>query len=521
MIRALVATALFAASAVAPAAAQTFTTADPVLERIWRLGMDSSHVARTAQVLLDSIGPRLTGSPGQKAANDWMVRTYAGYGISARNEQYGTWRGWKRGITHLDLVAPRVRTLEAMMLAWSPGTKGRVEGRVVTLPTFADGAAVRAWLPQAKGAFVLASQAQVSCRPDSSIKESATPESFERYVAERTAARDGWRAALQATGYSTDSLHAAIAAAGARGILTSLWSGGWGVDRIFGTRVATVPVVDVSCEDYGLLWRLAENGQGPVVRLEAESQALGEVPTYNTIAEMKGAVQPDEYVVLSAHFDSWDGASGATDNGTGSIVMLEAMRILKAVYPTPRRTILAGHWSGEEQGLNGSRAWAADHPEVVRGMQALFNQDNGTGRVRTIGLQGLVGAAPQFAAWMARIPQEIAGDIRLQIPGMPGRGGTDNASFICYGAPAFGLNSLPWEYFTYTWHTTRDTYDKLWFDDLRANATLVAMLAYLAAEDPATVPRERRLLPADTTARGGGEWPECRPAARSSSESSR
>ncbi|HEX5632774.1 MAG TPA: M28 family peptidase, partial [Gemmatimonadales bacterium] len=472
MMRSVVRALLLAVAVLArPAAAQTFTVADPVLERIWRLGMDSSHLPRNAQVLLDSIGPRLTGSPGQKSANDWLVRTYAAYGIGAKNEQYGTWRSWKRGITHLDLLQPRVRSLEAMMLAWSPGTKGKVEGKVIVLPEVADSAAFAAWLPKAKGAFVLTSFPQPTCRPDSSVKQFATKESFERHVKERKEAQEAWTKRLRAVAPTNDSVHALLAGAGARGIITSLWSGGWGVDRIFGTRVTSAPVVDVGCEDYGLLFRLAQNEQGPVVRLEAESQALGEQPTYNTIAEVRGAEMPDEYVLLSSHFDSWDGGSGATDNGTGTLVMLEAMRILKAAYPTPRRTILSGHWSGEEQGLNGSRAWAADHPEVVKGMQALFNQDNGTGRIQSIGLQGLVGAAPQFGAWMARLPQEIAGEIKLQNPGTPGRGGTDNASFICYGAPAFGLNALPWEYFTYTWHTQRDTYDKVWFDDLRANAT--------------------------------------------------
>ena len=508
--------------AVPPLFAQTLPRENPVLERIWRLGNDSSHLQPLAQALFDSLGPRLTGSPQQKAANAWLVKTYAKWGITARNEQYGTWRSWRRGITHLDLLQPRVRSLEAMMLAWSAGTKGKkVEGKVVVLPDVTDADAFRAWLPSAKGAFVLTSYAEPSCRPDSSIKQFATRESFEKFTRERTAARDDWRARVKRTGLPVDSVQLALAGAGARGILTSLWSQGWGVDKIFGTRVPDVPVVDVSCEDYGLLFRLAQAGQGPLVRLEAESEALGEQPVFNTVAEIRGTAKPDEYVVLSAHFDSWDGGSGATDNGTGTLVMLEAMRILRQVYPNPKRTIVAGHWGGEEQGLNGSRAWAADHPEVVKGMQALFNQDNGTGRVQTIGLQGLTGAVPQVASWMAQLPTEVSGDIKLQIPGAPGRGGTDNASFICYGAPAFGLSSLPWEYFAYTWHTNRDTYDKIFFDDLRQNAVLTAMLAYLAAEDAVTLPRERRVLPADTTTKQPQSWPDCTPPARSSRESSR
>ena len=122
---------------------------------------------------------------------------------------------------------------------------------------------------------------------------------------------------------------------------------------------------------------------------------------------------------------------------------------------------------------------------------------------------------------MAQLPTELSSDIKLQIPGAPGRGGTDNASFICHGAPAFGLSSRPWEYFSYTWHTNRDTYDKLFFDELRSNATLTAMLAYLAAEDPVSLPRDRRVMPPDQTTQQPQSWPDCTPAARSSQESRR
>ncbi len=503
------------------AGAQSFPVDDPVLRRIWQLGMDSSRAAEFAQVLTDSIGPRLTGSPGMAAGQDWLVRTYASFGVTARKERYGTWRSWRRGVTHLDLVQPRVRSLEAQLLAWSVGTRGRQEGRVITLPDVADSAAFRQWLPTARGAFVLVSFAQPSCRPDSSYRQFALPATFEKHVKERQEAQKAWAARVQRTGLDAGELADALGEAGAKGVLTSLWSGGWGVDRIFGTRATKVPVLDVSCEDYGLLFRLAARNQGPVVRLEAESQALGEQPAFNTIAVIPGSEVPGEFVMLSAHFDSWDGSSGATDNGTGTITMLEAARLLAHAYPTPRRTILIGHWSGEEQGLVGSRAWAADHPEVVGGLQALFNQDNGTGRIQTITTQGLVGAAPAFARWFARLPSELTADVKLQLPGMPGGGGTDNASFVCYGAPAFNLGSLPWEYFTYTWHTNRDTYDKIVLDELKANATMTAMLAYLAAEDPATVARDRRVMPADPQSGAPRPWPACQVPPRSSAESER
>ena len=513
-----------AAATIAPAAgAQTFATSDPVLHRIWTLGMDSSRARELAQPLLDSIGPRLTGTPQQKAGNDWLVKTYQSWGIDARNESYGTWRGWRRGITHIDLVAPRVRTLEGTMLAWSPGTKGAVSGPAVVLPDVEDSAAFTRWLRGVKGRYVLISMPQPTCRPDTTWASWATADSYARMREERAQATSAWLQRILRAAGPGDSLYslavrnlpARLEKAGALGIVTNLWSQGWGVDKIFNARTTKVPTLDLSCEDYGLVFRLAEHGQGPVLRVEAEAKALGEVPVYNTIAEIRGSEKPDEYVMLSAHFDSWDGGSGATDNGTGTVTMLEAMRILKLVYPHPKRTIIVGHWSGEEQGLIGSRAFAADHPGVVKGLQALFNQDNGTGRIMNISASGLVGASSEYAGWLARIPSEISSQFKISFPGVPSSGGSDNASFICYGAPAFALGSTSFDYGVYTWHTNRDTFDKIVWDDLKSNATLVAMLAYLASEDPQTTPRDQRVMPPLPNGLPQ-QWPECESPPRKS-----
>jgi carboxypeptidase Q len=514
------ATALAASSA-----AQTFPTQDPVLRRMWTLGMDSSQTYRLAQVLLDSIGPRLTGTPRMRAGNEWLVKTYQGWGIRARNEQYGTWRGWDRGVTHVDLVAPRVRSLEGTMLAWSPGTRAAVQGPAIVLPNLRGDADFERWLPQARGKFVLVSPPQPTCRPDDNWQRWADTGSLVRMRAARDTSVTDWNARVARTASETDttsalaarSLPGKLERAGALGVITNLWSLGWGVDKIFNARTQLVPTVDLSCEDYGLVFRLAQNNQGPMLRLQAEARALGEVPVFNTIAEIRGTERPDEYVMLSAHLDSWDAASGATDNGTGTITMLEAMRILRQAYPNPKRTILVGHWSGEEQGLIGSRAFAADHPEVVRGLQALFNQDNGTGRVVNISGSGLVAASGNYARWLAKLPTEITRHFtNVSFPGNPPGGGSDHASFICHGAPAFGLGALSWDYGTYTWHTNRDTFDKIVFDDLRNNATLVAMLAYLASDDPERVPRDRRVMPPNPRTGSPGVWPICQAPPRSS-----
>jgi carboxypeptidase Q len=491
---------------------QTFPSDDATLRRIWAEGMENSQTYPLAQALMDSIGPRLTGSPGQQSAHDWAVAMYRSWGIPARNERYGTWRSWRRGTSHIDLIEPRVRSLEGRMLAWSPGTQGPVQGGVVLLGDATDEAAFRAWLPSVRGRFVMITFPQPSCRPDANWQEFGLEASVERMRAERRTALDAWNERVRVAGGARE-LPRRLEEAGAVGVLTSTWSGGWGANRIFQARTERVATFDLSCEDYGLVARLSQQGQNPVIRAQADAEFLGQVPVFNTIAEIRGAERPNEYVILSAHFDSWDGASGATDNGTGTVTMMEAMRILQTVYPRPRRTILVGLWSGEEQGLNGSRAFVADNPRIVRGVQAVFNQDSGTGRIRQISMQGFSGAGGHFGRWLSRIPTEMSGQITLQLPGMPATGGSDDAAFVCAGAPAFSLGALEWSYLTYTWHTNLDTFDKIVFDDLRNNATLTAMLAYLASEDPQLVPRDRREL--------AGRWPECQRPARSWAESTR
>jgi hypothetical protein len=437
---------------------------------------------------------------------------YAGWGIPARKEQYGTWRSWRRGRTHVDLLTPRFRTLEATMLAWSPGTNGPVEGDVVVLPDLPDSAAYDAWLRDVRGKFVATSLAEPTCRPDESWQVWARPATLDRMRAARDTARRLWQTRTRKAGANLGNR---LEAAGAAGMLTTNWSAGWGVNKIFSTNNQRIPALDVSCEDYGLLFRLAQNRQSPRLRLDADAQFLGEQPVFNVVAELKGTEKPDEYIVLSAHFDSWDSSSGATDNGTGTITMMEAMRILKAAYPNPKRTIVVGHWGGEEQGLIGSGAFAEDHPEIVRGLQAAFNQDNGTWRIDYIRMQGFADAGTSWGKWMGRIPNEIADNIRLDIPGFPETGGSDHMSFICRGAPGFRLQSSYPEYRQYTWHTNRDTFDKVVLEDLQNNATLAAMLAYLAAEDTQLVGRAQRSLTPQTPGQPA-VWPRCGTPRRSS-----
>ncbi|NUO40211.1 MAG: M20/M25/M40 family metallo-hydrolase [Gemmatimonadaceae bacterium] len=478
-------------------AAQTFPTDDPILRRIWAIGMDSSRTMELSSALLDSIGPRLAGSPGQKRAQDWLIRTYASMGIPAKNEQYGTWRGWRRGWTHVDLVSPRVRTLEATMVGYSPGTGGKdVTAGTIVLPRFPDSAAFVRWLPQARGKLVLVSAPLPSCRPTADWTEFATAASRARMDSLRAEVTREWSSPnVRGTGYSLalagGGLGLRLDEAGVAGVITSRPTNAVGTRSVFETYNTRSPTLSLSCEDYGLLFRLTERGSNPQVRMNLDAELLGEQPMANTIATVRGTQKPNEYVMLSAHFDSWDGASGATDNGTGTITMLEAMRILRQVYPNPKRTIVAGHWTGEENGLVGSKAFREDHPEIVAGLQALFNQDNGTGRIVRMDASGLVDGDVHLRSYIAKLPTEFQQQIQYGGPGVPSGGGSDNASFACAGLPGFSLGSLNWNYGNETWHTERDTYDKIAFDDLKANAVLTAMLVYLASEDPTLIGRER------------------------------
>ncbi len=582
--RRLIVAAATAALVAAPLSAQNAAagaSSDPNIARIWRLGMDSSHVKQLAQALFDSVGPRLTGSPGLLAASNWAIAQYKSWGIDAKRENYGTWRGWKRGTSHIDLMSPRVRSLDGTMLAWSPGTNLKpINAEVIVLPKFSDSTEFVKWLPKARGKIVMVSPAWPTCRPSEDWFRWSTPESMARIDTEIGQMQRDWAVMTgpdgkpdstklyRGTGYSlalgTGTLGmrlekagvlatissrpkiagfpnpfpsaagaggrggrggqgpaggasdhgggpsaAAAAAFGRGGRNAPEGSGGWGTTEIFETYNKVAPAVTLDCEDYGLVFRLAEHKQRPIVHLDLHAALLGEQPVFNTVAMIKGTEKPDEYVMLSAHFDSWDGSSGATDNGTGTMMAMEAMRILKTVYPRPKRTILVGHWASEEQGLNGSTAFTEDHPEVMKGLQALFNQDNGTGRVQSLTSSGLTDIGRHLKSWYSKLPPFYTDSMSPNVvswafndvpTGNPG--GTDGAVFGCFGTPSFGMGAVSWNYNSYTWHTNRDTYDKIVFDDLKHNATLAAMMVYLASEDPDFIKRDR----------SPGTWPEGWPA---------
>jgi hypothetical protein len=474
---------------------------DAVISRMLARLSDEEQAKKDAHHLLDVIGPRLTASPGNLAAHNWLLETYKKMGLEAWVETGAKYKGWRRGVTHADLIAPRVRTLEAIALAWSPGTKGPVEAPIVTLPPLTSPEEFKKWLPTVRGAFVMASPVDTTCRPLENWKQYARSEAVDRMEAERKKTYSEWLATFDKIAVSTEEFPRKLEAAGAAGLFVKNWwkeyasdtpLDAWGTNVIMDASSKQAPMVNLSCEDYGLLWRLAENKDHPRARVSVDAQFLGESPVENTIAKIPGTERPDETIVLTAHLDSWDAASGATDNGTGTLKMLGAMRMLHDLYPKPRRTILVRHWSGEEQGLSTTRNVLVDMSKIAPGIQLVMNQDVGTGRATALHVQGVPGMKSVMENWVNRLPPELGGEL-ISIGPIIGKLGSEGS---CIGFPVVNLWPLDkatqgytWSYDPYTWHTNRDTYDKVIFDDVQFDSTLVAMLAYLASENPNSTPR--------------------------------
>lgn len=487
---------------------------DPVVQAIIKEGTENSQLNNYAFELLDEIGPRLVGTPQMMQAHNWVVDNYKQIGFDAYNQEYGSWKAWERGPSQITMLSPRVKSLEGTQLAWSPSTGDKgIQGEVIVLGDFSNKEEFEKWLKTIKGKIVLFSVNQRTGRPDYQWKEFSTPQAYEKMVEQKKQDLENWNQRIQATGYTAKELPKVLESAGASGIVMSYWTGIMGANRIFGAETTTIPTVDLSVEDYGLLYRLAENGKKPVINITALSKDLGTAKTYNTIAQLKGNELKDQYVVLSAHLDSWDGGSGATDNGTGILAMLEASRILSKVLPNPKRTLLVGNWGSEEQGLNGSRAFVEDNPSIIDNIQVVLNQDNGTGRVVNISGEGFVDSYAYLGDWLAAVPLEYKKELKTNFPGTPSQGGSDQAAFVAVDAPAHSLGALNWGYGGYTWHTNRDTADKIVFDDLQNNAILIAILAYKALQDEQSTSNQKRVMPLDEQG-NRKEWPKAVKAKR-------
>lgn len=264
-----------------------------------------------------------------------------------------------------------------------------------------------------------------------------------------------------------------------------LRGGGSAAGRVPGSPEPT-PELIVSAEQYGQMWRNIQRGIPVRAEIHVENRFFDDdYNDYNTLGDIRGSDLADEYVMIGAHLDSWHYGTGATDNASGSIVMMEAMRILKAIGVQPRRTIRIALWGGEEQGLHGSRQWVAQNEELWSKISAYLNVDNGTGAIRGIFAQSNPDVIPVFEQLLA--PFRDLGVVTVD----PGNtGGTDHLSFDRVGIPGFQFVQDPIEYSIRTHHTDADTFERLVEDDLKRNAVIVAALAYHLAMRDEMLPRK-------------------------------
>lgn len=480
----------------------------PTTEMIAHEAINSSQLEFLAHELMDVVGGRLVGSPSMQLANDWVVATYKNWGISATNEKYGEWKGWERGNTTLEMTSPRKQQLTGRQLAWTVNMKKPVEAEVMHISA-KSAVDFSQQLAQAKGKIILVGPYQPSGRPEAHWKEFATEADYQRYLRSKDSIATTWNNFVKDIAGTQTKLIEKLEEAGAAGIVINGWTGITGSNRVFDAKTKNIPQVDMNNEDWCMLYRLSLNGKKPRIKLQTESKHLGAVPIFNTIAVIPGTTKKDEYIMLSAHLDAWDGGQGATDNGTGTILMMEVARIIQKLYPNPARTIIIGHWNSEEQGLNGSAAYVEDHPEIIQNLKVLFNQDAGTGRITSINGNGFIQSYDYLGRWLDKVPDSIRKHITTTFPGMPQKGGTDNASFIAAGVPAFNLGCQNWGYGPYTWHTNLDTYDKIVFEEVLKNVITTAILTIEAASDPADISNERRVMPTSESGETQ-EWPPVR-----------
>jgi hypothetical protein len=499
-----------------------------MITRIREEGFRRSKVMETMSELTDRIGPRLTGSPNIKRAHEWTRDTLKAWGLeNAHLDQWGPFgRGWSLEFAAVRMVAPDVAMMYAIPKAWTPGTNGVVRAKAVKtkLTTREDLAANKGKL---RGLIVLnGDMREVKPQEKAALErlDDAKLADIARYQIPGERGQFDREAAARRRGFQQELLKfleeegVAAMIEPSRGDGGTIFVQGGGSYRK-GESVG-VPNLVMAIEHYGRIWRLLDRKVDVELEVDVRTKFHDNDPMgYNTIAEIPGSDKKDEVVMLGAHMDSWHGGTGATDNGSGVAVTMEAVRILQALGVKPRRTIRIGLWGGEEQGLLGSRAYAAKNfgmravsndqrqqqlPEFLRTatgpltiqpaqqkVAAYFNIDNGTGKVRGVYLQENAAVRPIFEQWI-----EPFKDLGVTTVAYRNTGGTDHLSFDAVGIPGFQFIQDPVEYDTRTHHSNMDVYERLQRDDLMQASVVLAAFVYHAAMRDQMLPRKR--LPADT-----------------------
>jgi hypothetical protein len=540
--------------AASSAPAKVYSAPKAVIDKIRDEGMNHSQVTQTLSYLTDVIGGRLTNSPSMKRANEWTRDTMAKWGMqNAKLEPWGPFgRGWSLKSFSAQVTEPTVFPVIAYPKAWSPSTKGAVTADVVHVEINSEEDFAK-FKGQLRGKIVLVSKtrelkpefeglgvrykddelAKMAAAPDPSSLPAPTapaqnqqqsPEQQERarqfglaqrlpgFVFDEGAAVmvDNSRVGSGGTLFvSSATAIPAPAPAGQAG--PTAGPGGGAANR--GRNAAwnkdnesrMLPQMTMATEDYNRLVRMIQNGAKPRMTVDIQTQYYDEdLMGYNTVAEIPGTdpTLKDEIVMLGGHLDSWHSSTGATDNAAGCAVAMEAARILITSGLKPRRTIRVALWSGEEQGLNGSRAYVTQQfgerkpatngqpGELVKTanydkLSAYYNLDNGTGRIRGVYMQGNSAVRPYFEAWLAPFADMDAKTLTLS-----NTGGTDHLSFDRIGLPGFQFIQDEIEYDTRTHHSNQDNYDRIQAADMKQAATIMAAFVYQTAMMDEKLPRK-------------------------------
>ena len=504
--RTLALASIMAVSVALPLAADWPLTEKLDLDAVYRIKAEAlspqrSKVMDIESYLTDIYGPRLTGSPNIKEAADWAQKTMKEWGLAnVRTETYPFGRGWQNQRFVATAVSPRAYPLIAYPKAWTPGTNGPVtaDAMMAVIDSDSDFDAYRGKL---RGKFVLTTaMREVRAQFEAPGHRYTDPELIELSKQPPAAGGRGrgnfaaqQEFARRRTQFFIDEGVAAVLEPSTRGDGGTIFVGAGGSRDP--KQPPHPPEVVVAIEHYGRIARTLEKKIPVTLQLDIQNTFYDADPNaFNITAEIPGTDKADELVMLGAHFDSWHAGTGATDNAAGSAVMMEAMRILKQSGLKLRRTVRIGLWSGEEEGLLGSRAYVKDHfadpttmqlkPEHAK-LSGYFNVDNGTGAIRGVYLQGNEAVAPIFSAWME--PFRNAGMTMLTIRNT---GGTDHLSYDAVGLPGFQFVQDPVEYDTRTHHSNQDVYERIQAQDMMQNAAIVASFVYSTANRDEKLPRK-------------------------------
>lgn len=471
----------------APLAAQTVDTTGS--GALIQQALERSEVMQNLQYLADVIGPRLTGSSAMLKANDWTAARFKAYGLTATLEAWDFGVTWERGPASFRITAPFERNLVGHSWAWTAGTGGKtVSGPVVRVDaSTAD--SIAAYAGKIRGAWLILRSSIPIWNPDgppmTAADSQAMREARQRLFAQPTDTSEAARKARQQFAVDLPYL---LKKAGALGILTD-GAKEHGLMNMSGSpnRVSPLPNVVIAHEDFTMFERLIGAGFTPRIEGRIDNR-IGKKPVkqWNTVAEIPGTQWPGQVVILGAHLDSWDLGTGVTDNGTGSMVVLEAARAIAQSGLKPRRTIRFILFSGEEEGLLGSRAYAAAHAAEADSIQAVLVLDNGTGRIKGQALQGRNELEQLWKDLLAPVNDLGATEVR-----QANKGGTDHLAFIPYGVPGFNFDQESRGY-NHTHHSQVDTYDHAVPGDLMQASAVMAVTAFELANLPTLLPRGNR-----------------------------